>query len=192
MKKEELLKLGLTEDQANAALVMHGMDIESRKVEVETLQTENQALHSQVQEATETIEGFKKLDVDGIQTAAEEWKSKAEEAEEAAKLAREEADEKVLEMQFTQTLKDALIAGKAKNPIAVSALLDYDKLEFTPDGTITGLDEQLKVLQEENDYMFNSDKEMPRIVTGGQNHSVISDGTVDAARKAAGLPPLKE
>lgn len=187
MKKAELIKLGLTEEQADAALIIHGIDIESHKAKVETLSTENKTLADQVLEASATIENFKKLDVTGIQKTADEWKTKAEQTEQELTQTREEAENAIAEMEFNQTLKESLLAANAKNPVAVSALLDFDKLEVAEDGSIKGLDEQLKVIKSENDYLFTSDEDNPQFVLGGHSTSVIGDSVVDAARQAAGL-----
>lgn len=53
----------------------------------------------------------------------------------------------------------ALTAAKAKNLTAVKALLkDMDKAEFSEDGTVKGLAEQIKALQgaEDSKFMFDS------------------------------------
>jgi chromosome segregation ATPase len=193
MKKEELIKLGLTEEQADAALIIHGKDIETHKTKIETLSTENETLQGQVQEATTTIEGFKKLDVDGIKAKADEWQAKAQQTEEELQQTREQMEDSIAEMEFNQTLRDALVEANAKNPVAVSALLDFEKLGVAEDGTITGLEDQLKVIKEENDYLFIPEGDNPQIITGSHNpKQIFSDATVEAARKAAGLPPKTE
>ena len=97
-------------------------------------------------------------------------------------------------MKFDQTLKDALLTAKAKNPTAVRALLKVADLKIGDDGTIIGLSEQLEKVKTENDYLFtpdavegNGDNKSIKIVAKTNNQSVISDATVIAARKAAGL-----
>ena len=189
MKKEDLIKLGLTEEQANAALVIHGKDIESHKAKLEALTTENQALFGQVTEATSTIESFKKLDVSGIQAAADQWKTKAEQAEDEIAQAREEAENAIAETEFNYALRDALLQANARNPVAVSALLDFDKLSVNDDGEITGLKDQLETIRSENEYLFIPESDDPQIVLGGNSNSIINDVVVEAARTAAGLKP---
>ena len=58
---------------------------------------------------------------------------------------------------FDTALSSALLGAKAKNVKAVSALLNRDGLKFE-DGKITGLDEQLKKVKEENAYLFESEQ----------------------------------
>lgn len=54
---------------------------------------------------------------------------------------------------FDTALSSALTSAKAKNIKAVSALLDREGLKLE-DGKITGLDDQIKKVKEENAYMF--------------------------------------
>lgn len=181
MKKDDLVKLGIEDDElVKQIIILHGKDIEAIKASNEAAGTELESLRAQLAEASQTIEGFKKLDVDGIKAAADEWKTKAEQA-------KEEADRAITTMRFENALEKSLGAAKPKNVKAVRALLDMESLKLTEDGTVEGLNDQLKTIKEENDFLFESDEPRPRIVAGAQNKTVISDLTVDAARKAAGL-----
>ena len=181
MKREDLTKLGLTDEQTDAIMKAHGQDIESHKSKLTTLQAEADALKAQVAEAGTAIEGFKKLDVDGIKAAADEWKLKAEKAQ-------ADAQSQVASLKYDYALESALTGAKAKNIKAVKALLDGSILKLSEDGKIAGLDEQLTKIKTENDYLFSDTTPTPRIVTGGNSQSVLGDKMVDAARSAAGLP----
>lgn len=73
--------------------------------------------------------------------------------------------------------KDTLLSGaikmealklKAKDPGDVIAFLDKSKLEIADDGTIKGLDEQLKKLQESKPYLFG-EANPPPAGGGGAN-----------------------
>lgn len=180
MKKEDLTKLGIAEDIADQILAIHGKDIEKHKTANTTAQAEIDALKTQLTEASAAIEGFKKLDVDGIKAAADEWKTKAEQAE-AARVAE------VNRLKFDHALDGALTGAKAKSAKAVKALLNMDDLKLSDDGKIIGLDDQLKTVKEQNDYLFESDTPTPTIVTGG-NNPTVTDSFLAAVRKGAGLP----
>jgi len=181
MKKDDLVKLGIEDEElVKQIIILHGKDIEAIKASNEAASTELESLRAQLAEAGQTIEGFKQLDVDGIKAAADEWKSKAEQA-------KEEADRAISTMRFESALEKSLSAAKPKNMKAVRALLELDSLQMSEDGSIEGLDDQLEAIKSENEFLFESDEPRPRIVTGGQSRTVISDLTVDAARKAAGL-----
>lgn len=180
MKKEDLTKLGIADDIADQILAIHGRDIEKHKTATTTAQTEIDALKAQLAEASTAIESFKKLDIDGIKAAADEWKTKAEQAE-AARVAE------IDRLKFDHALDGALTGAKAKNAKAVKALLNLDNLKLADDGKIIGLDDQLKTVKESNDYLFDSDTPTPKIVAGGNNQPVLGDAVILAARRAAGL-----
>ena len=71
---------------------------------------------------------------------------------------------------------------------AVKALLNFENLKLAEGGKIVDLDDQLKVIKEENDYLFESDQPAPKIVLGGKGKTKVTDSMVAAARTAAGLP----
>ena len=180
MKKEDLKELGIEDEElVKQIIILHGKDIESLKATNDTNATELDSLRKQLEEASQTIESFKKLDVDGIKAAADEWKAKAEQAQ-------KDAEAQVYKVRYESALADALKGHKAKNVKAVRALLNEADLKLTDEG-IVGLKAQLEAIKSENEFLFDSDEPRPRIVAGAQNKTVISDLTVEAARKAAGL-----
>lgn len=194
MNKQDLMKLGIEDENvAQQIIVLHGKDIERIKTDLETKAEEIEKLNAQLAEAGKTIESFKEMDIDGIKAAAEEWKTKAEQAQ-------AEAEQKVQAIKFEHALKDALAAAKARNPKAVKALLDLDKVKFSEDGnSLEGLDEQLETIKQENDYLFDipapveeteeeEEEPEPKIVARTENKGILGDAAVSAARKAAGLP----
>lgn len=183
MNKDDLKKLGLTDEAViEQIIILHGKDIEKHKTGLTTAQAEADGLKKQLTDANAAIEGFKKLDIDGVRKSADEWKTKAEQAQ-------AEAQKQVAGLKFDHALDGALTGARAKNSKAVRALLDLNNLKLNEaDGSIIGLDDQLKKVKESNDYLFDSDTPTPKIVTGGNNKSVITDSVVLAARKAAGLP----
>lgn len=195
MNKKDLYELGIDEEIAQQIIVLHGKDIENHKSELETRKSELEALSKQLEEANKTIESFKAMDIDAIKAAADEWKSKAEQAQ-------QEAEQKVKAVQFEHALQDRLRAEKARNIKAVRALLDMDKIKLSEDGTILeGLDDQLTAVKSENEFLFDSEKEpeedkeeedeesnLPTIVKKTANDGILADTVIAAARGAAGLP----
>ncbi|MFM8321008.1 MAG: phage scaffolding protein [Chloroflexota bacterium] len=182
MKREDLIKLNVAEDVVDKIMALHGADIEGHKTKLAATQTELDGIKKQLGEANTAIEDFKKLDVDGVKKAADEWKTKAEQAQ-------RDAAAQLAQLKFDHALDGALAGAKAKNSKAVKALLAQDGLKYNEaDGSIVGLKEQLEKIRSENDFLFESDTPAPKIVTGGSNSQVIGDAVVLAARKAAGLP----
>jgi hypothetical protein len=188
MKREDLTKLGITDEKViDAIMALHGKDVEVHTSKVTTLEAENTGLKEQVKKAGETIEGFKKLDVDGIKKAAEDYKAAAEKA-------KTDADAQIAALKFDHALEGALTGAKAKNPKAVRALLDLEGLKVGDDGKIVGVsdkvvsfEDRLKKVQTENDFLFEGDEKTPKIVSGGGSQTVITDAFSTALRQGAGL-----
>lgn len=180
MKREDLIKLEIAEDVVDKIMALHGKTIEKAKTDLTAATTELDTLKKQVEDANKQIESFKGMDIDGVKKSADEWKAKAEAAEQAA-------TEQISKLKFDHALDGALSGAKAKNAKAVKALLENDLLKLAEDGSISGLKEQLEKIQSENDYLFESDTPAPRVVAGGKNKNVMGDPMVIAVRKAAGL-----
>lgn len=181
MKREDLKALGLEDGAVDSIMALHGKDIESHKAKVTTAQAEIDGLKSQLVEASTTIEGFKKLDVDGIKAAADDWKAKAEQAQ-------TDAAKQLAAVKFDHALETALNGAKVKNAKAVSALLSTNDLKDANGEFIAErFTEQLTKIKSENDYLFADATPAPKIVTGGNSQSVVGDAFNDAMRKGAGL-----
>lgn len=186
MKREELKALGLTDEQIDKVMGINGQDIEASKTKLTTATTELEALKTQLTAANTQIEDFKKLDVEGVKKAADEWKTKAEKAQ-------ADAAAQMTELRFNHALDGALTVAKAKNSKAVRALLKSDDLKLAEDGSIVGLKDQLEKIKSENDYLFESDKPALKVVVGGKTQSTTaSNPFLAAVRKGAGLPEQGE
>jgi predicted nucleic acid-binding Zn-ribbon protein len=186
MKREDLEKIeGLSKEAIDKIMALHGQDITNHQTKLTTAQTELDGLKAQLTEANTTIEGFKKLDVDGIKAAADDWKAKAEKA-------TADAAAQMTALKFDHALDGALSGAKAKNPKAVKALLDMELLQKAFDdktGTIIGFEDHLKPVKEANDYLFESEGNNPQIVAGWHNQTVLGDPFEAAMRKGAQLSP---
>ncbi len=181
MKREFLKELELTDEAIDKIMAENGKDIEGFKSKVSTLETERDGLKTQLDEANTQIEGFKELDVDGIKAAADEWKQKAEQAE-------QDAQKQLTELKFNHALESKLAGTKAKDTTIVAGLLDRDALKLTDDG-ILGLDEQLSKIKEEKGFLFESedDKDPKLVIGGGTGGSLEGDANEASLRAAMGL-----
>ncbi len=182
MKREELEKLGLTAEQIDKIMAENGKDIEKHKTGAETAKSELEAMKVQLGEANKTIEGFKAMNVDQIKASADDYKAKFEQAQ-------KDATAQLQQLKFDHSLDGALGTAKAKNAKAVKALLDMANLKLNEaDGSIVGLDDQLKKIKEANDFLFEGEKADPKIVLGGNASSTPpTDPFMSALRKGAGL-----
>jgi hypothetical protein len=108
----------------------------------------------------------------------EELKKQIETLQAENKKAGEEWQAKVAQMQLDFAIEKALAAAKAKNPKAVKALLDLEKVKL--DGEqLLGLDDQLKELQKSDAYLFGE----PGKVGSGTNPPGAGTGEANPWKK---------
>lgn len=180
MNKDTLKALGIEDDDLIKKIIIeHGKDIEKFKNDLATNATEVAALQGQIAEANKTIEAFKGMNVDEIKASAEKWQAEAEKAQQDAEAA-------IAQVRFDYALDAALQGEKARNVKAVRALVDTSKLTFK-DGNLVGLEEQLKTIRADNEYLFDDTQLVPKIVAKGVGRVTSDDPIVRAARAAAGL-----
>ena len=151
MKKVEFVALGISEEmaeKAEAAVAEHlkGFIPYARFKEVND---EKGKLSESLKERDGQLETLKNStgDVAGLKKEIEKLQ-----AENGKKDEKHAAEIKALKVQTA--LDAALTAAKAKNTKAVMALLDLDDADLAKDGTIKGLDSQIKKLIEGEDTSF--------------------------------------
>ena len=92
------------------------------------------ALEKQISQRDEQIEQLKE-----DTNTSEELKSKIEELQEKNEKTKTELQEKLEQQKLDSEIDKALLKNKARNPKAVKALLEMDKVELTDDG-VKGLE----------------------------------------------------
>lgn len=142
MKKDDLLKLGLSEEQIDGVFKLNGLDVNAEKEKAEAVKKERDALQGKLKEANAVIEKTKELDVEKIQESANEWQKKAQEFE-----------QQLIQTRNNATLDKKLSGYKSHDAETLKKLLDFESLTF--DGKdVKGLDEQVKALQENKPWLF--------------------------------------
>lgn len=161
--KQYLVSKGVTEEQA--AEIVDGMAEEKFYLSSEEniderygkLKQQKEDLDTQLETSNTTIKDLKKSNQtnEELQTKISEYEGKIETLE------QESAD-----IQKQSAIELALVKNGARNPKAVQALLDAEKVELTDDG-VKGLEEQLEVLKESDAYLFQAkdDDGNPQIQT---------------------------
>lgn len=175
MKREFLQNFeGLSKEVIDAIMDENGRDIErerSKRADYDTIKEQLAAANRQIEE-------FKGMDIDGVKKAAEEWKAKAEQAE-------REASERIAEMEFNGTLREAITAAKGRNVKAISALLDVPTLRGSKNQA-EDIKAALEALKQESGYLFDTETPPPFSAGAGQ-HDMNGDPEMAAIRAAAGL-----
>jgi hypothetical protein len=148
MKRSFLKDLGLEDEVVDKIMTENGKDINDLKVEVTNLKSDLAVKDGVIATKDTKISELEKVDIEGLKKAEYE-KGKTEGSAEVGKF------------KFENALKEALAGFKPKDAKVVSSLLDMTKIKYEND-KITGLDEQITPLKTSHDYLFESDKKIPR------------------------------
>ena len=176
MTKEELIALGLNEEQAGK--VLEGYKGYVPKTRFDEVNAAKKAAEDTVKERDKQLEDLQKTSGDAEALKAEIAKLQGENKAAADKYA---ADLKA--MQISNAVEKELTAAGAKNLKAVKALLnDLDKAELDGE-TVKGLADQIKALKEAEDtkFLFNEAAPGFKGVKGGRG----SGGNPGAVTKEA-------
>jgi len=152
MKKEQLLELGLTEEQADKVLALHkevltGFIPKARFDEVNETKKE---LEQQIRERDDQLKELQKK-----AKGNEELEKRIQELQEANKATKEQYEAKIKDMTITAAIQSKLT--DAKYPDLLLTKFDRSKLSLAEDGTVLGIDEQLVVLKEQYKDLFKPD-----------------------------------
>lgn len=162
MTKEELIKLGVSEEQALKI-------VEAQKKEMAVYVSKER--FNEVNEAKKELEGrisgyddqLKKLKAS--ESASEELKKQIAELQKANRSAQEEYKTKLKDIKLGTAIKLA-VAGTAQDVDIVASLIDRSKLIVGDDGKVLGLQEQVKELEKSKPFLFKSGP-MPYKPSGG-------------------------
>ena len=190
MDKEKLMSWGLTEEQATK--VMEGLNgafvTKSRFNEVNTELT---TAKNTIKERDTQLETLKKStgDVKALQDQITQLQ-----ADNAEQKKKHEAEMKA--QRIESAVEMALTTAKAKNNTAVRALMaDFiSKAEITEDGTVKGLDDEVKKLLEGKDTAFLFDKAPEKKFKGakpGEKGDHAGDPTEMTLEKFRALSPME-
>lgn len=158
MKKEELLELGLNEEQANKILAMNGKDIERHKKAAEDAKADKEAVEKQLADRDKDIEALKALDADGLKKQLEDLQTKYNTETEQYKTQLSDRD---YSDALTRAIAGANIKFSSKAAEkAFIADLKANRLELK-DGALQGFEDYHKAQMEADPAAFQSDTKPP-------------------------------
>lgn len=180
MKKEEFVKLGVEEELAKkleeASLEeLKGFipkarfdEVNNEKKKLETDLADRNGQLETLKNSTGNIDDLKKQ-IDDLQKD-----NKAKDDAHAAE---------IKQLKVDNAVEAALLSAKAKNSLAVKALLkDLDKAELNEDGTIKGLAEQIAALQKSDEYLFEA-KETKKVKGAEPGETGNDDGELGMSKE---------
>lgn len=183
MKKEDFVKLGVAEDLALNCEKASAEELKGfiPKARFDEVNNEKKTLEAAVADRDKQLETLKNStgDVESLkkQITDLQTENKTKDEAHAAEIKR---------LKIDSAVETALIAAKAKNAIAVKALLkDLDKAELADDGTVKGLADQITALQKSDDYLFEAKEVKKNIIKGakpGETGNESGDNAVDTSK----------
>ena len=153
MKKEELLNIGLTEEQADKVFAMNGKDIEKHKKAAEDAKADKDALEQQVADRDRDIAELKKTSGDAakIQEKLDELQGKYDKETEAYKAQLAQRD---YQAAIDKAIADSGVKFSSKSAEkAFRAGIGDSKLEMK-DGALDGFDKYLEKAKSEDPSAF--------------------------------------
>lgn len=161
MKKEEFVELGMDEALAEKCAKASQDELKGfiPKRRFDEVNEEKKSLDKALQDRDKQLEQLNKSTGD-----VDELMKQIKALQEDNKTATAEHKAEVKQLKINNAVDAALLGAKVKNTTAVKALLkDLDKAELAEDGTIKGLDEQIKALQESDSYLFETKKDKAEV-----------------------------
>jgi hypothetical protein len=183
MKKEEFVKLGISEELAAKAESASQEELKGYipKARFDEVNDSKKKLEQDLKDRDGQLETLKNSTGD-----VEAMKKQIADLQKANKDAADAHAEEIKQMKIDSAIDSALTAAKAKNKTAVKALLkNLDKAEFADDGTIKGLAEQIEALQKSDDYLFeakDSKKTQVKGATPGESGNEDGNKGVDTSK----------
>ena len=138
---EELLKLGLTEEQAKNVFALRGKELNEDKSALETITKERDSLKDQLQKAEEQVENLKSLE-----SISTEQKDAIDKLQADYDKYKQEAEAELAKTNKVNAINLALKDTKAHNPAALMKIIDVDAIEFDDHGK-PNLDEVINGLK---------------------------------------------
>lgn len=151
MKRKFLEDLGLEKEVIDKILDENSADIGKAKGEVDSITSERDKLKTDLADRDKQLETLKNSTGD-----VEAMKKQIADLQAENKTKDETHAAEMKQLKVDAAVSAALTGAKAKNEKAVKALLELDpeKIELLDDGSIKGLDDQIKKLTESDDTKF--------------------------------------
>lgn len=185
MKREDLEKLGLNEEQINGVMKLKSSnmnEIDSLNNKVTQLTTDKDNLQKQLKDANSEIQSYKDMDIDSIKKSADDWKTKYEEMEANQKAEKEKSIRDERTNAFFNDVKFASESAKA------GVIAEFNKKDFKYDEEskkFLGASEWLNELKDKDSGAFLSDVANPKFTTSPT--APTNTGSMDQILHAMGL-----
>jgi len=164
MKKEDLIALGIEEETAKSIMALHGKTVTQLNAQVATAESERDSAKQELEANQEELTALKESAQgnDDLTQKLADLQTKFDEA-------KNNSEKQLAEQQKDFAIKLALKEANALDEEILLGQLDKDTIKVV-DGNLQGFEEQLKGLQENKAFLFQTDKDQaskPQIVNPG-------------------------
>ena len=174
ISREKLIKIGLSNEQMEKIVALHGADIEELKAKsdelinskTEELKKANESLQSQIAERDKDLKSLKKQAGDN-----EELGNQLKELQSKYKHDTENLTKELQQTKLNSAVDSALGKAKVRNTKAAKALLNMDDIQLNDKGELEGLDNQINSLQKSDGYLFDQGSKEPYQPQGGDGNT---------------------
>ncbi|APQ95785.1 phage scaffolding protein [Clostridium botulinum] len=172
-------------------------DIQKKYKDIDFVDSSNYIEKKELVTANNSIKEYKKqlkerdtqlTDLQGKIKDNETLTKEIEDLKEKNKDTSKEYEDKLNKLNFDTKFEKAIAEYKAKNPKALRALLDMDKVKLVDD-TFIGLEEQVKSLKESDAYLFEIETPGGTGNIGGDSSSIVD---TDEGKLSLGARLAKE
>lgn len=179
MKKEELQKLGLTEEQINEVFKMNGLDVNGAKGELENAKKELENYKAQF---TSTQAELKKLQ----ELKPEELSKQVSDLNE--KLASQKADfeKQIADRNFNDLLAKTVTTAGGREAKAIMPFLDIEALKASKNQE-ADIKTAIEAVKSEHDYLFASTEPVKNAVSSTASNANASNTALDFAKSVMGI-----
>nr|DAF18328.1 MAG TPA: minor structural protein [Caudoviricetes sp.]DAW47314.1 MAG TPA: minor structural protein [Caudoviricetes sp.] len=179
MKKEELQKLGLTEEQINEVFKMNGLDVNGAKGELENAKKELEDYKAQF---TSTQAELKKLQ----ELKPEELSKQVSDLNE--KLASQKADfeKQIADRNFNDLLAKTVTTAGGREAKAIMPFLDIEALKASKNQE-ADIKTAIETVKSEHDYLFTSTEPVKNAVSSTASNANASNTALDFAKSVMGI-----
>ncbi|MGX6988566.1 phage scaffolding protein [Leuconostoc fallax] len=159
MKREQLIKLGLSEDQVNGVMKIHGQDTESLKDavalqdKVNELTTERDGFKAQIKQRDKDMAELKKMVGDNA-----DYKEKYDELKSKYSDDTQNLQSSIDSLKLDTAIAQALTGSKARNNDDLMRFIDKSELKLNDKGEVEGLSNKIEAIQKDKPYLFDLGK----------------------------------
>lgn len=156
MKTEELIALGLTEDQVKQVFALNGKDIEKQKKIAVDLETDRDNYKSRFEAADAALKKFDGIDPDKIQVEIQSYKDLLETQKKGYEKQLTQRDQRDwIDKKLTEYGVSSLFSRKQ----LISDCMSEESGLTWKDGKFMGFDDYMKSAKEQDDSLYQTEEE---------------------------------